>query len=234
MTPADARACHDRAAGITLEQVQALMARHVALYRHRAPRYQTELLRHYRSLWETGHNRVLDIGGGTGILAQAIKELFGVDRIVSIDIHDRFLPTLDIETQIYDGATLPFADASFDCAVFSNVLHHVPPAARQPLIRECARVTAGGPIYIKDHLARSRLDHVRLLALDAIGNVPFGGMVTANYLDAREWERLAASAGYRIGDSIGGAYRSGPYAWVFPNRLEVTLKLVSDRWSVTG
>ena len=104
---------------------------------------------------------------------------------------------------------LPFADASFDCITFSNVLHHVPRPIRPALMRECARVAGGGPIYIKDHLAASPLDHARLFALDVMGNVPFGGMVKASYLTAEDWRRLAAAAGYRIDRQIGGAYRSG-------------------------
>jgi hypothetical protein len=58
--------------------------------------------------------------------------------------------------------TLPFADASFDCVTFTNVLHHVPLRSRRPHAR-CAVVAGAGPIYIKDHLAASP-DHARLLA----------------------------------------------------------------------
>jgi SAM-dependent methyltransferase len=210
---------------LSLATVQTLIARHIPFYGTHAPTYQTMLLQGFRTLWDPVHARVLDVGGGTGIIAQAMKDLFGIAHVTSVDVEDRFLKSLDIETKVYDGATLPFADASFDCITFSNVLHHVPRPIRPALMRECARVAGGGPIYIKDHLAASPLDHARLLALDVMGNVPFGGMVKASYLTAEDWQQLVAAAGYRIDRQVGGAYRSGVFERLFPNRLEVTMRL---------
>jgi SAM-dependent methyltransferase len=212
-------------ADVSLATVQALIARHIPLYRTHAPTYQTVLLQAFLALWDPAHGRVLDVGGGTGIIAQAMKDLFGIAHVTSVDVEDRFLKSLDIETWVYDGVTLPFADASFDCITFCNVLHHVPRSVRSALMRECARVASAGPIYIKDHLAASHLDHARLLALDLMGNLPFGGMVRASYLTAEDWQRLAASSGYSIDRQISGAYRSGAFELLFPNRLETTLRL---------
>ena len=211
---------------LTLAIVQDLFARHIPLYRSHAPRYQLVLLQSLRDLWDPAHARVLDVGGGTGIMAQALKALFGVAHVTSVDVADRFLGSLDIETRVYDGVTLPFADASFDCITLSNVMHHVPLPARAGLMRECARVCGPGPIYIKDHVAASPLDHIRLFMLDAMGNLPFGGMVKAHYLTAADWQRLASDAGYRIERTVGGTYRSGLFARLFPNRLEQTMRLV--------
>jgi hypothetical protein len=59
-----------------------------------------------------------------------------------------------------------------------------------------------------------------------MGNLPFGGMVKASYLAAEDWRRLAATPGYRIDRQIGGAYRSGNFERLFPNRLEVTMRWV--------
>jgi SAM-dependent methyltransferase len=210
---------------LSLAAVTASIGRHMPLYKNYKPTYQTTLLRAFQSLWDPAHTRILDIGGGTGIIAQAMKDLFKIPTVVSVDVHDRFLKTLDIEVRTYDGARLPFTDGSFDGVVFSNVLHHVPIAVRPALLAECARVVGGGPIYIKDHLAASRLDHWRLSALDAIGNVPFGGMVEASYLNAEDWAQLAAGAGYRLDRKISGSYRHGLFEFAFPNRLEVTMRL---------
>lgn len=214
---------------ISIAAVADSIGRHLPVYRTYPPAYHAELLRSLRRVWEPTHTRVLDVGGGTGIIAQAMKDLFAIPSVTSVDIQDRFLKTLDIQTEVYDGVHLPFLDASFDCAVFSNVLHHIPPGVRPGLLRECARVIGGGPIYIKDHLATSALDHARLFALDAIGNVPFGGMVKASYLTAQDWRRLAADVGYRDETELNGGhhganYRRGAYAALFPNRLEITMK----------
>ena len=203
--------------------VRATLARHIGLYRWYPPRYQLAMLEALAAIWEGPHQRLLDIGGGTGIIAQSLQDHLPAGRVTSIDVEDRFLPGLSIETLTYDGVKLPFADASFDAATINNVLHHVPVANRKALIADIRRVVRG-PLYIKDHLSRGRLDDARLAALDWIGNTPFKGMVWAKYLDATEWQELAAHGRYRIERGPNETYRRGPFALLFPNRLETVMK----------
>jgi SAM-dependent methyltransferase len=215
----------EHAAGIvdiSLDQVARSLARRISLYRWRKPVYQAAVLSSLGKIWDRAHRSVLDIGGGTGIMAQAVRELFPVDRVASIDIEDRYLDHLSIETSTYDGKTLPFADGSFDCVLMLNVLHHVTRESRVSLLQECGRVAK--VVYIKDHLPKTALDHARLAILDLLGNVPFGGMVQARYLAQAEWQTLADEAGFRIKHRQFNRYRSGPMAWMFPNRLEVLMK----------
>jgi SAM-dependent methyltransferase len=174
-------------------------------------------------LWQGAPGRLLDIGGGTGVIGQCIADLFPVGAVTAIDVVDRFCPGLSIETRTYDGKTLPFADDSFDAATMNNVLHHVPIPVRPALLAEIRRVVAG-PLYIKDHVQAGRLDRARLSVLDFIGNIPFGGMVSADYLGDEEWRSLAAGAGYRIAETVEARYRGGPFALLFPNRLETTMR----------
>src|SRR5206468_3760314 len=101
----------------------------------------------------------------------------------------RFCPDLTIETRTYDGEAIPFADASFDAATMMNVLHHVPIPVRPALLAEIHR-TVAGPLYIKDHVQTNWLDRARLSILDFIGNIPFDGMVKADYLSEAEWRSL--------------------------------------------
>ena len=210
---------------ITADQVAGSLAPRLPIYRWRRPVYQTAMLCSLKRLWDPGHRSVLDVGGGTGVIAQAVKELFPVDKITSVDVEDRYLKGLAVRTSTYDGSHLPFADGAFDAVMFNNVLHHVPPAVRVPLIKECRRVAGAGPIYIKDHLAASALDHRRLWLLDWIGNTPFKGMVEADYLDQAAWNALADAGGYQIAETlVAERYRGGLMALAFPNRLEITMK----------
>jgi len=209
---------------ITIDEVQRCMAHHLPIYSWHKPSYQHVALSSLQALWKSGHGRALDVGGGTGVLAHTVKTLFGLQHVASVDVHDRFLPSLNIETAVYDGVTLPFADASFDCVLLFNVLHHVSPADRVPLLCECRRVAAQGPLYIKDHISRGVSDDVRLAVLDALGNAPFRGMVTANYLREADWRDLATAAGYELDEELAGEYRSGPMAALFPNRLETFMR----------
>ena len=50
-------------------------------------------------------------------------------------------------------------------------------------------------------------------------------MVKADYLSADEWRALAEAGGYKIAETARAQrYRSGPYSWLFPNRLEITMR----------
>jgi SAM-dependent methyltransferase len=212
------------AAPITVERVAQTLAPRLPMYRWRKPTYQAVMLQALQRLWAPGHHRVLDIGGGTGVIAQAVQDLLPVEQVVSVDIEDRYADELSIETATYDGVRLPFEDGAFDAVMFNNVLHHVPVRGRLPLMLECRRVAPAAPVYIKDHLAASGLDHRRLAVLDWLGNVPFDGMVKAEYLEMHDWEALAAAAGYAIEARESADYRAGPFAALFPNRLEIAMR----------
>lgn len=214
-----------QAGRIKLQEVQAILARHLPIYRTKAPHYQVEMLNNLASLWTGNHETLLDVGGGTGVIAQAIKELLPVDRVHTVDLVDRFCSNLTVSSQKYDGITLPFPDKSFEAATINNVIHHVPVESRSHLFHEIRRVVSG-PLYIKDHESRGVIDNLRLAAMDAIGNIPFGGMVWAKYLTWSDWENLAQGAGYLIDDRICGQYRRFPYSAIFPNRLEISMRLL--------
>src|SRR5215471_18929677 len=105
---------HAGAIEISLDDLTRMLGRRIALYRWRRPVYQAALLRSLSRAWRPSHASLLDVGGGTGIMAQSIKDLFALDRVVSVDVENRYLDSLDIETRTYDGRTLPFADRAFD------------------------------------------------------------------------------------------------------------------------
>lgn len=209
---------------VTLDAVSRCLSAHLPLYSWRKPEYQYVALTNLQRQWDPPHRSALDVGGGTGIIAHTIKTLFGLERVASVDVEDRFLPSLDIETALYDGTTLPFADSAFDCVLLFNVLHHVPEGGRVKLMSECRRVAGDGPIYIKDHLSLGTVDDMRLATLDLLGNMPFSGMVRAKYLRAQDWHDLAARTGHRTSERLTGRYRKGPMEVLFPNRLEISMR----------
>lgn len=214
------------ASQITVESVAHILARYDQIYKGVPPVYQTAMLNDLRALWNPNHRRMLDIGGGTGVIAQAMKELFGIQSVTSVDVENRFKENLTIETAVFDGLSLPFPDNSFDCIVVCNVIHHVPKINRVGLLRECARVVGTGPIYIKDHLSKYLFDHLTLLVEDIVGNMPYGGQVKAWYLSKKDWEVLAAEAEFRIDCVTQGEYRSGILKFVFPSRLEIVMRWI--------
>lgn len=203
--------------------VAALLVPHLPIYRFRSPRYQAVMLESLRALWTGRAERTLDVGGGTGVIAECMSRLLPAGHVTAVDVADRFVAGLSVDTMVYDGAQLPFTAGAFQAATLNNVVHHIPLASRAPLFREIARV-CDGALYIKDHECRSRLDTLRLAALDCIGNVPFGGMIWARYLSMADWQALAAQSGWRIAATTRARYRSLPMRMLFPDRLELTMR----------
>lgn len=193
--------------------------------RYRKPRYQMEMMLDLAALLPVGSCRIIDIGAGSGLIGEAIASLLPGKSVTGVDVAGRAMPDLSIPFARFDGCRLPFRDRSFDCALFCNVLHHVKPEGRIDLLREALRVTGGGPIVIKDHLAGRPLDGFRLWLLDFLGNAPRGAMVAADYLGAREWEELLRELDCAGAILPVARYRRSLWSWCLPNRLEICFKV---------
>jgi ubiquinone/menaquinone biosynthesis C-methylase UbiE len=104
--------------------------------------------------------RALDVGCGTGVLAQ---RLAGAGyRMTGVDPSDGMLDVLrartsDVVAIQASGTALPFADDSFDVTLTVAVLHHVAdPDDVRSTLAEMVRVTRpGGAILIWDHNPRN-------------------------------------------------------------------------------
>lgn len=84
--------------------------------------------------------RVLDLGGGPGSLQAFLPEarVTSTDLVLPGEWHEQ-APALVLA----DGASLPFADDSFDVVVSLDTLEHVVPASRTAFLHEVGRVAAG-------------------------------------------------------------------------------------------
>ena len=115
--------------------------------------------------------RVLDIGGGGGLLAEEFARLGCA--VTGVDPSDESLAVarahaaragLAIEYRRASGEALPFGDADFDVVYCCDVLEHV--ADVRQVIAETVRVLRPGGIYLYDTInrtLRSRLIVVKLL-----------------------------------------------------------------------
>lgn len=101
--------------------------------------------------------QVLDVGCGGGVLARSLSDRGA--RVAGLDPNGAVLA---VARQAVPSATfyqagaevMPFADRSFDGAIFLNSLHHVPKLAMHRALREAARVTKfAEPIVIIEPLA---------------------------------------------------------------------------------
>lgn len=82
----------------------------------------------FEAVAEARPQRVLEVGGGPGELAARIAGELGCE-VVMVDVSPRMVELArarGVEAQVGDAQSLPFADASFDCAVAAWMLFHLP------------------------------------------------------------------------------------------------------------
>ena len=104
-----------------------------------------EAMREMASLPVQG--RLLDVGGGTGRVASAIREY--VDEIVIADVSFGMLahsPRADFQPVCGASESLPFADDFFERVIMVDALHHV--ADHAHTAREMFRVLKPGGVLV--------------------------------------------------------------------------------------
>lgn len=159
--------------------------------------------------------RVLDLGCGDGQVALGLMALRPDLAVEGVDVMER--RHRHIPVTLYDGATLPFADGSFDYVTIVDVLHHTDdPAA---VLAEAARVARAG-VVVKDHLREGWLAGPTLRLMDWVGNRGHDVRLPYNYLDAEQWNKAIAAAGLerRNWRDALGLY-GPPLNWLFERRL---------------
>jgi SAM-dependent methyltransferase len=134
----------------------------------------------------------LDIGCGVGnyhpLLKLKFRALAGVD-VSSACVGAARKRNADVDYQVYDGTTLPYADGSFDLAFSICVIHHVPPAYWSNFVREMRRVLRpGGLALVFEHNPRNPF------TMRAVTACPFDE--DAVLLRNEETERLFREAGF--------------------------------------
>ncbi len=95
--------------------------------------------------------RVLDVGCGTGVALDFLRERWSVAGTdVSLGMLREAAPHLPRVLQ--PGGGLPFRDGAFDIAYAFCVFHHIPEPERLRHLREMARVVRpGGLVYVFEH-----------------------------------------------------------------------------------
>lgn len=111
----------------------------------------------YEAVRDASPARVLEVGCGTGELAERIQRDLGAS-VDALDISPRMVELTQargIDAQVGDVQELPFGDAEFECAVAAWVLYHVPDLDRG--ISELARILEPGGRLVAATLGEGNL-----------------------------------------------------------------------------
>jgi SAM-dependent methyltransferase len=167
-------------------------------------------------------DRVIDIGCGEGRHCHGVQLLTEAQAIgVDLDEPALALPRTrgadlggkgpQAEFQTADASALPFADASFDAAICSEVLEHVPDMA--VLIAEAARVLRPGAIYAVT-VPRAWPERICWKLASGPGGYSDqpGGHI--RIIDPRELCKMVEAAGFRFLSSHHAHALHSPYWWL--------------------
>jgi len=89
-----------------------------------------------------GRGRILDLGGGSGMMSRLFMHSPETD-CVCLDISHKLLKYSPVPSVQADAFNLPFGDSSFDLIVAAAFLHHLPNKEVE-LLKECYRVLVPG------------------------------------------------------------------------------------------
>lgn len=174
-----------------------------------------------------GNASLLDVGCGSGALAERLARIRPDLRVTGVDVV--MPPDCRIRTLRYDGRALPFADDSFDIVLCADMLHHT--SDPEAVLREAARV-ARARVIVKDHRADGWWDRQILTALDWIGNVGTGVPMPFNFLSSWQWQALFDRVGLTVETEHHGLrYWPWPVSQLIDRELHFAVKLCAQKLS---
>lgn len=183
--------------------------------------------------------RVLDIGAGGGLLAEALAqhgvEVIGLDRSGSSLASGRERGRADYAQA--DAEALPFADGSFHAVICSEVIEHV--AHPQQLLRECARVLRRRGLFLFSTPNRTWYTRIGLIWLaQRLGWAPHDTHDFDRLIRPGELKSGAALVGLHVREIRGVALRRRGIAaaWGYARRRRTGGFVLSDdqRFSYIG
>lgn len=145
--------------------------------------------------------KILDIGSGTGDLADSLILLTNAD-LHCIDIRDSNQGSCVF--QVYNGHTIPF-QSKFDIAIMSMVLHHIEQDNRHELYSEIARILDKGLFVIREHNAENsntihylNIQHAFYALTGTPVESPNALSIPMYFQSKKQWIHEITSSGFKL------------------------------------
>lgn len=143
---------------------------------------------------DPGENRILDVGGGTGKISEAIKKFQNRGEVYLLDNSREMLKEAskkNLENLVYGlSHDMPFSDEFFDTVICTDALHHFENPERSVL--EMGRVLKpGGKLIIYDFKPESFLTKI-LKAFEMILGEP------GSFLPPEKLVHMLNSKGFEV------------------------------------
>ena len=114
------------------------------------------------SLWMPDPKRILEVGCGEGAMTERLAQRFPGAHITAIDVTPRLGRLFRGDAERVTFLQTPVEDIAlaspneFDLIILSDVLHHVPPPARGPLLAAIRDALAPGGVFAFKEWTRAR------------------------------------------------------------------------------
>jgi SAM-dependent methyltransferase len=141
--------------------------------------------------WIPRGARVVDIGAGSGLLAEALGQTLGIEMTL-VDVVDYNRSRFPLRT--YDGRTLPFGDRAFDVALLAFSLHHSDDPRRT--LREAGRVAPR--LVVLEDTYRTGVERLAMRWTDRILNRGHGVQAAWGQWRPEQWQAFLDAEPVRI------------------------------------
>ena len=138
---------------------------------------------------------ILDFGSGIGASVPHVQHYFPQGSLTCLDVSQRSIESArevngaGAGFVVFDGATIPFDDDSFDIAFAACIFHHINPNHHTRLLEELRRMLkSGGVMFVFEH------NPFNPLIRYAVNTCPFGE--NAVLISGRHLKNIFTKAGF--------------------------------------
>lgn len=153
--------------------------------------YRAKLIIEVYRKWIKPCQSVLDIGCGTGAVAEELKKSLNIN-VEGCDINSYLLRNI-LFKKMTSSTKLPYKNKLFNLSMFNDVLHHTEYNNQEPLIREAFRVSKKVLIF---ELIPTKLGKWADLFINKIHNPKM--KIPYTYRKPEQWKNMFSEMGLKV------------------------------------